>query len=58
MTLNLNKVKIYKRKDGFGQLSYGGKIQCRKIFHLMYDDSNIKMERKYNKAKENLFEIV
>lgn len=41
---------IYKNEDGSSyRCSWRGRRQCLKILHLLYDNSNIYLERKYNK---------
>jgi len=56
-TLELNKNKIYVRKDRFKVLTYGGHNQCKKIHALMYNNSNIRLERKFTTSNNVLLKI-
>lgn len=50
LQLNVKQTKIYKRFDGFQALEYSGNLQCKKIYNLLYDDSTIRLDRKYNSS--------
>jgi intein-encoded DNA endonuclease-like protein len=45
---NLNKTKLTFCRNAY-QLDYGGINQIVRIFHYLYDDATIYLERKYNK---------
>jgi DNA-binding CsgD family transcriptional regulator len=46
----LNKTKFGKSKsENIVYVRYGGNLQCKKIFDYLYKDSNIFLQRKYDK---------
>ena len=45
---DLNKTKIPFRKNSY-TLSYGGRQQLTRIYHYLYDDSTVYLQRKYDK---------
>jgi hypothetical protein len=47
---NLNRTKFGKSKsENIVYVRYGGNLQCKKIFDYLYQDSNIFLQRKYDK---------
>jgi intein-encoded DNA endonuclease-like protein len=47
---NLNKTKFGRSKsENIVYVRYGGNLQCKKIFDYLYKDSNIFLQRKYEK---------
>lgn len=51
----LEKTKITSNKSGScHELRYCGNLQCIKIYHYLYNDSNLKLMRKYNSATNHL----
>lgn len=47
-SLGYRKTKIRERKNAFN-LRYGGHNQLQKMFHYLYDDATIYLQRKYDK---------
>lgn len=51
----LEKTKITSNKSGScHELRYCGNLQCIKIYDYLYNDSNLKLMRKYNSATNHL----
>ena len=46
-----NKISKYKNKNAY-ELHYGGNLQVKKILDIIYINSNIYLDRKYDKYKE------
>lgn len=55
----LNKTKFSKRhkqkNDNIFTLNYGGKIQLNRIYHFLYDNANIYLNRKKEKFEQIIF---
>jgi len=51
---NLNKTKLYPKGKNFFSLQYGGNRQCLRIYHFLYDEANIYLERKKAKFEQIL----
>lgn len=46
---DINTNIIYLKRDNMWRINTGSKKECIKLFHLLYDDSNFYLSRKFNK---------